>query len=57
MSKEEEDKLKADNVSLTEQVYVAYKRIVELNKQIEYLTSKLETMETQLELFSKEKLK
>jgi len=49
--------VKSDNKELTQQLYSSYKRIVDLNKQVEYLTSKIETMETQLELFSKDKLK
>jgi len=51
------DALKTDNRELTKQLYSSYKKIIDLNKQVEYLTSKIETMETQLELFSKDKLK
>ena len=51
------DALKIDNRELTKELYSAYKKILALNKQVEYLTTKLETMETQLELFSKDKLK
>tara|TARA_R100000750_G_scaffold62863_1_gene58623 strand:- start:571 stop:756 length:186 start_codon:yes stop_codon:yes gene_type:complete len=51
------DALKIDNRELTKELYSSYKKILDLNKQVEYLTTKLETMETQLELFSKDKLK
>ena len=51
------DVLKLDNRELTKELYSSYKKILDLNKQVEYLTSKIETMETQLELFSKDKLK
>ena len=51
------DALKIDNRELTKELYSAYKKILDLNRQLEYLKIKLETMETQLELFSKDKLK
>ena len=51
------DALKLDNRELTKELYSAYKKILDLNRQVEYLTSKIETMETQLELFSRDKLK
>ncbi len=51
------DALKIDNRELTKELYSAYKKILDLNRQVEYLKIKLETMETQLELFSKDKLK
>ena len=51
------DALKIDNRELTKELYSSYKKILDLNKQVEYLTSKIETMETQLELLSRDKLK
>ena len=51
------DALKIDNRELTKELYSAYKKILDLNRQVEYLKIKLETMETQLELFAKDKLK
>lgn len=51
------DVLKLDNRELTKELYSSYKKILDLNKQVEYLTSKIETMETQLELLSRDKLK
>ena len=51
------DALKIDNRELTKELYSAYKKILDLNRQVEYLKIKLETMETQLDLFSKDKLK
>ena len=51
------DALKLDNRELTKELYSSYKKILDLNKQVEYLTSKIETMETQLELLSRDKLK
>tara|TARA_R100001244_G_scaffold130351_1_gene102426 strand:+ start:417 stop:605 length:189 start_codon:yes stop_codon:yes gene_type:complete len=51
------DALKIDNRELTKELYSVYKKILDLNRQVEYLKIKLETMETQLELFAKDKLK
>jgi hypothetical protein len=54
---EEHDALKKDNRELTRTIYNLYHKIDLLNKQIEYLESKLLEHENQLELFSMEKLK
>jgi septal ring factor EnvC (AmiA/AmiB activator) len=54
---EEHEALKKDNKELTATIYGLYKKIEDLNKQLEYLEVKVADQEDQLELFSKEKLK
>tara|TARA_R110002012_G_scaffold317072_1_gene532884 strand:- start:1836 stop:2030 length:195 start_codon:yes stop_codon:yes gene_type:complete len=54
---EEHEALKKDNRELTATIYGLYSKIEDLNKQIEYLESKIADQEDQLELFSMEKLK
>jgi predicted nucleic acid-binding Zn-ribbon protein len=54
---EEHEALKKDNQELTTTIYALYKKIENLNKQLEYLESKIAEQEDQLELFSKERLK
>tara|TARA_R100001086_G_scaffold248126_2_gene184212 strand:- start:1774 stop:1968 length:195 start_codon:yes stop_codon:yes gene_type:complete len=54
---EENKALKKDNRELTATIYGLYSKIKDLNKQIEYLKSKIADQEDQLELFSMEKLK
>ena len=54
---EEHEALKKDNAELTKTIYNLYNKIELLNKQIEYLESKVIENENQLELFSMEKLK
>ena len=53
----EHEALKKDNRELTATMYGLYSKIKDLNKQIEYLKSKIADQEDQLELFSMEKLK
>jgi len=54
---EEHEALKKDNKELTATIYGLYRRIEDLNRQLEYLEAKVAEQEDQLELFSKEKLK
>ena len=54
---EEHEAIKKDNRKLTATIYGLYSKIEDLNKQIEYLESKIADQEDQLELFSMEKLK
>ena len=54
---EAHEALKKDNAELTKTIYNLYNKIELLNKQIEYLESKVIENENQLELFSMEKLK
>ena len=54
---EEHEALKKDNKELTVTIYGLYRRIEDLNRQLEYLEAKVAEQEDQLELFSKEKLK
>ena len=54
---EEHEALKKDTQELTATIYGLYRRIEDLNRQLEYLEAKVAEQEDQLELFSKEKLK